>query len=86
MICTICLEANFIAGHVLFYSGGISTAINLSAMEDSFGILPVPKLTEEQDDYYSLLNTWTTNAYAITTNNTEEQAEFAAAVLEAMGY
>ncbi|MDD7670227.1 MAG: hypothetical protein PT943_03060 [Ruminococcus sp.] len=80
------LEANFIAGHVLFYSGGISTAINLSAMEDSFGILPVPKLTEEQDDYYSLLNTWTTNAYAITTNNTEEQAEFAAAVLEAMGY
>ena len=33
-----------------------------------------------------MLNTWTTNAYAITTNNTDEQAEFAAAVLEAMGY
>lgn len=80
------LEANFIAGHVLFYSGNPSTAINLSAMEDSFGILPMPKLTEDQDDYYSLLNTWTTNAYAIPTNLDEKQAEFAGAVIEAMGY
>ncbi len=80
------LEANFIAGKVLFYSGGISTAINLSAMEDTFAIVPVPKLTEEQDGYYSLLNTWTTNAYGIATNNTQEEAEFAAAVMEAMGY
>lgn len=80
------LEANFIAGKVLFYSGGISTAINLSAMEDTFAIVPVPKLTEEQDGYHSLLNTWTTNAYAISTNNTKENAEFAAAVMDAMGY
>ncbi len=80
------LEANFIAGNVLFYSGNPSTAIALSAMEDSFGILPMPKLTEEQDDYYSLLNTWTTNAYAIPTNIDQETAEFAGAVLEAMGY
>lgn len=80
------LEASFVAGKVLFYSGNTATAISLSEMEDEFGILPAPKLNEEQDDYHSLLGTWSTNGYAIATNVDTEKAEFAAAVLEAMGY
>ncbi|MEG2117699.1 MAG: hypothetical protein RRY76_00690, partial [Clostridia bacterium] len=42
--------------------------------------------TDDQDEYYSLLNTWTTNGYAIALNNSLDDAEFAAAALEAMGY
>ena len=80
------LEASFISGKVLFYSGNTATAISLSAMEDEFGLLPAPKLTEDQDDYHSLLGTWSTNGYAIATNVSPEKVEFAAAVLEAMGY
>ena len=55
-------------------------------MDDTFGILPVPKYTVEQEEYYSLINTWTCNALGIGVNLDEDEAEFAAAVLDVMGY
>lgn len=80
------LQKAFIEGRVMFYGGGIDVAINLSAMEDIFGILPIPKLNEEQEEYYSMLNTWTTNAFAIAYNASADDAEMAGAVFDAMGY
>ena len=79
------LQKAFEEGRCLFYSGNVDTAVQLN-MEDTFGILPVAKLTEEQEQYYSLINTWTTNAYCIATNLDKEGAEFAAAVFDVMGY
>ncbi|NLN55067.1 MAG: hypothetical protein GX148_02050 [Clostridiales bacterium] len=79
------LQEAFQEGRCLFYSGGINSA-SIFDMEDTFGILPVPKLSEDQDDYYSLINTWVTNAYGIAANCDEDTAEFAAAVLDVMGY
>lgn len=79
------LQKAFEEGRCLFYSGNVDTAVKLD-MTDTFGILPVAKLTEEQEQYYSLINTWTTNAYCIATNLDEEGAEFAAAVFDVMGY
>ncbi len=69
----------------LFYSGSIYLAARFD-MDSVFGILPVPKLTAEQEHYYSLVNTWTSNAYCIATNLGEEDAEFAAAVMDVMGF
>jgi hypothetical protein len=79
------LRQAFEEGRCLFYSGGINSASELN-MEDIFGILPVPKYTEDQENYYSLINTWVTNAYAIAANVDRDTAEFAAAVLDVMGY
>ena len=79
------LQKAFEDGRCLFYSGGIDTAVTLD-MTDTFGILPVPKLSEDQEYYYSLINTWTTNAYCIATNLDEAGAQFAASVLDVMGY
>lgn len=49
-----------IAGHTLFSNGvslfhvtNVGTLQNLRAMEDDFGILPMPKKTEEQESYHS---------------------------------
>lgn len=75
----------FEAGRCIFYSSGVYMAARFE-MPDVFGILPVPKFSAEQERYYSLLNTWTTNAYCIGANLDKEGAEFAAAVLDVMGY
>ena len=69
----------------IFYSGSIYLAARLN-MDAVFGILPVPKCTADQEYYYSLVNTWTSNAYCIASNLDEEGAEFAAAVMDVMGY
>ncbi len=75
----------FEEGRCIFYSGGVYLAAQFD-MPDVFGILPVPKFNEQQEHYYSLLNTWTTNAYCIGANLDDEEAEFSAAVLDVMGY
>ncbi|MDL2286989.1 hypothetical protein LJB90_00260 [Eubacteriales bacterium OttesenSCG-928-G02] len=76
----------FIAGRGLFYSASISAAMEMSDMQDEFGILPVPKYDENQDEYHSLINTWVSNAFGIAVNADKETAEFAAAVYDIMGY
>ncbi len=79
------LQESFQDGRCIFYSGGIDNA-TVFDMEDTFGILPVPKFSAEQEEYYSLINTWTCNALCIGVNLDEDEAEFAAAVLDVMGY
>lgn len=43
---------NFRAGNVLFRSTTLSSATTYREMTSDFGILPIPKYTEEQDGYY----------------------------------
>ena len=75
----------FQEGRCLMFGGSLR-ACSVLNMDDPFGIVPEPKANEEQEYYYSLLNTWTTNAYSIGVNLTEEDAEFAAAMLDVLGY
>ena len=79
------VEQAFIEGRCLFISGGINGTIALH-MDDVVGVLPVPKVSVDQDHYYSLVNTWVANGYFIAANLGKEDAEFAAAVMDAMGY
>ncbi|MBP0990573.1 MAG: hypothetical protein J5874_05305 [Oscillospiraceae bacterium] len=75
----------FQEGRCLMFGGSLR-ACTLLEMEDIFGIAPMPKADEHQEYYYSLLNTWTANAYGIGTNLDQAHAEFAAAILDVMGY
>ena len=79
------LWAAFKEGRCLFLSGS-PRQVTLLEMDDVIGIVPYPKATKEQENYYSLLSTWTTNGYSICTNLDDAHAEFAGAVLDAMGY
>ncbi|MDL2286988.1 ABC transporter substrate-binding protein [Eubacteriales bacterium OttesenSCG-928-G02] len=80
------IQDAFINGRAIFYTNTISNAMELSDMKDEFGILPVPLYDKDQDEYYSLINTWISGAYGIAKNVSEEDAEFAAAVLDYLGY
>ena len=79
------IQDAFEEGRCMFFSDAIYRTISLD-MEDEFGILPLPKYNEDQEEYYSLLSTWRSNAYCIGTNLDEEDAEFAAAILDVLGY
>lgn len=48
-------DALFAEGKALFMHGVFDNAVNLREMEDDFGLMPVPKLDEEQERYYSLV-------------------------------
>ena len=81
-----CTGKAFIEGRVLFFSDNMAFMHYFAAMDDDFGVLPTPKYNEEQNSYFSLINPWTGNAFAIPTTLTEEEAYFAGAVLDVMGY
>ncbi len=79
------IQDAFEEGRCMFFSHSLYRTISLD-MNDEFGILPLPKYNEEQDEYYSMLSTWRSNAYCIAANLSEEDAEFSAAVLDVLGY
>jgi hypothetical protein len=61
------------------------TATNVSLfrdMEDDFGILPIPKLSEEQESYYSYSQPW--GAVAVCVPVTNENLERTGMIIEAM--
>lgn len=43
----------FMEDRVLFYGEVLSYIINIRAMETAFGVLPLPKYDEMQDNYYT---------------------------------
>lgn len=55
-------------------------------MKGNYGLLPIPKLDEAQDEYQSFINPWVSSALCIPSSLPMEDAEFAGAVLECMGY
>lgn len=79
------LQDAFEEGRCMFFSDSLVRAVSFN-MEDQFGILPLPKYNAEQEDYYALLSTWSSNAYCIALNLDEEEAEFAAAIMDVIGY
>ena len=81
----LCME-NFAAGNALFFSDSLGSLINFQKMKGNYGLLPVPKLDEEQENYESFINPWVSSALCIPSTLSMEDAEFAGAVLECMGY
>jgi len=77
------LEA-FTSGRAMFYSGTVSTIINLRNMEDKFAILPVPKYEEKQESYHSLINPWSSTCFAIPTTVTGDELMMTADALNVL--
>ncbi len=74
----------FFSGNALFTSlcVGKMTEPEMVAMEDDFGVLPVPKWSEDQQEYYT--NVDNTTADVIGVPKTVKNAELVGAVIEAM--
>lgn len=63
----------FTAGRMLFYAEGM---LHVPEMRDSlvdFGLLPLPKYDEDQEDYYHLLGAWGATVVAIPRSNKNEK-------------
>ncbi|MBR4278697.1 MAG: hypothetical protein IKT34_00840, partial [Clostridia bacterium] len=75
----------FTDGRSLFYNGSVGTVINLGVMEQQFGMLPIPKTDEGQDDYFSLVNPWTSTCFAVPTCVSGDNLKLAIDVLNVMG-
>ena len=44
---------SFIIGNQLFFRGDLNSGSGLRNMQDDYGVLPMPKFDEAQDDYYT---------------------------------
>ena len=67
-------ENQFSSGGGLFYLAGM---INITAFRDSetnFGVIPAPKLNEEQDRYYSTYSPWNLTVYTMPTTLSDPAA------------
>ena len=53
------------AGNALYYWGMVSSVIGQRSSELEFGIIPMPKYSEEQDRYYSEANAYSTSLISI---------------------
>lgn len=68
----------------LFFSNNLLASLNMRDMEVDFGILPLPKYNEEQENYVSFSNTWFNDYVIIPSTNTD--LERTGEVIEAMCY
>ena len=69
---------------LLFYANQLLGTLNLRAMESDFGIVPMPKADEKQEEYISIANTWFSDHVVIpATCGRQEQTGH---LLNAMGY
>ncbi len=72
----------FAAGEAVFAGGRLNQAeLYLQEMDENYGILPNPKLSAAQTDYYSSIHDGV-SLYGI--NNASQQIPYAALILEAM--
>ncbi len=78
------LYANFASGNSLYCICTLGTILQaqISDMDDEFGVLPIPKMTEQQDLYISTYQPGNATGASIIVNN--DAPEEAAALLEAM--
>ena len=60
-----------------------SSILHLRAMEQDYGILPLPKYDEQQESYISFMNPWTCAFVGIPSSADAERSAF---VMEAMAY
>ena len=73
----------FTDGRELFYMGGLMNLTAFRAMEDDFGMLPIPKGDPEQDRYYHSVSYHQTSSLAIPT--TAKNPEDLGLIIEALG-
>jgi len=74
----------FVENRALFYNNQLLVAMNLRDMEADFGILPVPKYDESQDEYITGANgSWISFILVPVTNS---QLDMTGHVLDCMGY
>lgn len=72
----------FKEGRVMFFGEMVGSLSDFRAMEDDFGVLPMPKRNEEQENYSAYVsNGWTT---ALAVPLTSDDPEKAGTVLEVM--
>lgn len=74
----------FKEGRALYRITTLSDVSTMRDMEDDFGILPLPKLDEEQDRYYSTIGSW--HSVFLCAPSVQENAERTGAILEALAY
>ncbi len=74
----------FLSGHALFssFSVGEMTTPEMVAMEDDFGVLPVPKWNEDQQEYYTNVDNGAADVIGVL--KTVKNTELVGAVIEAM--
>ena len=75
----------FVEGRSLFNLSGVGTTDAYRDMEDDFGLVPIPKFNEEQENYYSMVNPWTSNAFCIPISVEGDALEMTGITLEVMG-
>ena len=60
-----CINKAFIEDRVLFNCTGLNRVSMLREMESDFGLLPIPKYTDEQEDYHCLVSIWASNMISV---------------------
>ncbi len=60
-----CLNKAFIEDRTLFMCTGLNRVSMLREMESDFGLLPLPKYTEAQEDYHCLVSIWAANMISV---------------------
>ena len=74
-------EEWFAGDRILFYVAGINSVTELRNMESAFGVLPLPKYDENQEEYHSFLTEYCT---AVGISSMNQNLEAAGYVLETM--
>ncbi|MBR5780206.1 MAG: hypothetical protein IKY21_06270 [Clostridia bacterium] len=82
---SVLVQEAFTSGRALFYNGNVGTVIELGVMEQHFGMMPIPKADEIQEEYYSLVNPWSSTCFAIPVCVPESQLQMVSDVLNVMG-
>ena len=72
------------ANRGLFFQNQLVASLNMRSLEVDFGVLPMPKYDEAQENYSSFANTWFTDYVVIPATNTD--LERTGALIEAMSY
>lgn len=75
---------SFTEGKALFWASSTNNLSTIRRLEGDFGILPYPKLTENQDRYYSTIAPY--NSQFICVPLYLEDEEFVGSVVEALAY
>lgn len=76
-------RSKFVTNQILFFEGGIGVADELREMTSAYGILPMPKLDEDQERYYNIVDEYAT-AWVIPVSSTH--TDMTDVVMEYMSY
>ena len=75
----------FKAGNMLFLNGFTHSLSAMSDSEIDYNVIPFPKLNEEQENYYTMVDMFSMT-FGIPSSCTEEDVDFSAFVLEALSW